>query len=147
MKRRTLAVCLVASLAMSGVAAMSAPAGAVAGFADVSAEIFYTEPVQWMVDNEITTGVSPQCFGPDQPVTRGQAAAFMWRMENSPAPAAAHGFGDVVATWQQDAVSWMSDSGITTGTTRTTYSPDDPLTRGQAAVLLHRLAGSPSAPT
>jgi pimeloyl-ACP methyl ester carboxylesterase len=143
MKRRTLAVCLVASLVMSGVASMSAPA---AGFGDVGAGTFYTDAVQWMVDNDITTGVSPNCFGPDEPVTRGQAAALMWRMENSPESAAAHGFGDVVASWQQDAVSWMFDNGITTGTTATTYSPDDPLTRGQLAVLLHRLAGTPSAP-
>jgi len=99
MKRRTLAVCLVASLVMSGVASMSAPA---AGFGDVGAGTFYTDAVQWMVDNDITTGVSPNCFGPDEPVTRGQAAAFMWRMEDSPEPAVAHGFGDVVASWQQD---------------------------------------------
>lgn len=147
MKRRTLAVCLAASLTMSVVVTMPSPAAGVAGFGDVESDSFYTEPVQWMVDNGITNGVSPDCFGPDEPVTRGQAAAFMWRMEGSPEPAGTHGFGDVVAPWQQDAVSWMADNGITTGTTRTTYSPDDPLTRGQAAVLLHRLAGSPAAPS
>ncbi|NIR35251.1 MAG: S-layer homology domain-containing protein, partial [Actinobacteria bacterium] len=51
-----------------------------AGFGDVGAGRFYTDAVQWMVDNDITTGVSPNCFCPDDPVTRGQAAAFMWRM-------------------------------------------------------------------
>jgi len=146
MKRRPLAVCLVASLTMSVMVATSSPAAGVAGFGDVRSDSFYTEPVQWMVDNEITTGISPDCFGPDQSVTRGQAAAFMWRMEGSPAPDGAHWFGDVVAPWQQDAVSWMAENDITTGTTPTTYSPDAPLTRGQTAVLLHRLAGNPDAP-
>ena len=145
MKRRTLAVCLVLSIATSGVMSAS-PAAGVAGFGDVDSDMFFTAPVQWMVDNAITTGVSPSCFGPDDPVTRGQVAAFMWRMEGAPAPARAHVFGDVVAPWQQDPVSWMLNNGITTGTTAATYSPDDHLTRGQLAVLLHRLEGSPDAP-
>ena len=145
MKRRTLAVCLTVAMTMTGVMSVSAPAAGVAGFGDVDSDTFFTDAVQWMVDNGITTGISPNCFGPDHPVTRGQAAAFMWRMEGSPAPGAAHVFGDV-APWQQDPVSWMFNNGITSGTTTTTYSPDDHLTRGQLAVLLHRLEGSPDAP-
>ncbi|MEM9468069.1 MAG: alpha/beta fold hydrolase [Actinomycetota bacterium] len=146
MMRRTLAVGLATSLSMSGLATLATPAAGVAGFGDVDAGTFYTEAVQWMVDNEITSGVSPECFAPDDPVTRGQAAAFMWRMEGSQAPVGNHGFDDVEADWQQAAVSWMFENGITTGTSDTTYSPDDPLTRGQLAVLLHRLEGSPAAP-
>lgn len=146
MQRRTLAACLAVSIAMTSVASVSAPAGAVAGFGDVDGERFYAASIQWMVDNEITTGVSPTCFAPDDPVTRGQAAAFMWRMEGSPAPAVTHDFDDVVADWQQEPVSWMYEHGITTGTSPTTYAPDDALTRGQLAVLLHRLEDSPAAP-
>ena len=146
MKRRTLAVCFVVSVTISGVMSVSSPAAGVAGFGDVDSDQYYTDAVQWMVDNDITTGVSPTCFAPDDPVTRGQAAALMWRMEGSPPPGAAHDFGDVVAPWQQDPVSWMFNNGITTGTSATTYSPDGHLTRGQVAVLLHRLVGSPDAP-
>ena len=96
-----------------------------------------------MADNEITTGTSPTCFSPNDPVTRGQAAAFMWRMEGFQAPGAPHPFVDVFKDWQQDPVSWMFFRGITTGTSNTTYSPEDVLTRGQLAALLWRLAGSP----
>ena len=38
----------------------------------------------------------------------------------------------------------MAHTGVTTGTTPTTYSPDRTVTRGELAVLLHRLAGSPT---
>ncbi|MEM7140980.1 MAG: alpha/beta fold hydrolase, partial [Actinomycetota bacterium] len=144
--KRTVGALLAVVMTVSGLATMS-PAGAAAGFGDVGAGTYYTDAVQWMVDNEITTGVSPTCFAPDDPVTRGQAAAFMWRMEESPAPAQAHAFGDVATAWQQDPVSWMAANGITTGTTSSTYVPDGYLTRGQLAVLLHRLAGSPDAPS
>lgn len=70
----------------------------------------------------------------------------MWRMEGSPTGAPEHGFSDVVAPWQQEPISWMSAAGITTGTSETTFSPDLPVTRGEVAAFLHRLAGSPAAP-
>ena len=129
---------------MAGFTATSTPAAGSAGFGDVGPGEFYTEAVQWMVDNDITTGTGPGCFSPDDTVTRGQAAAFMWRMEGRP-DAAPHSFLDITAGWQDDAVSWMAATGVTTGTSATTYSPDDPLTRGQLAALLWRLAGNPAA--
>ncbi len=132
---------LAGCLALAAVVS-SAPASGVAGFGDVAAEKFYTPAVQWMVDHNITTGTSATCFSPDDTVTRGQAAALIWRMEGEPA-APAHPFADVIADWQQGAVSWMADAGITTGTSPSTFSPDDPLTRGQLAALLYRLAGQP----
>lgn len=143
MKRSALAIGITVSLVLSG---LSSPASGVAGFGDVASDRFFAEPIQWMVDHEITNGVSPSCFAPDDPVTRGQAAAFIWRMEERPAPTQQHPFQDVVSTWQQDAVSWLFSAGITKGTSSTTYSPDRHLTRGELAALLHRLEGSPVAP-
>lgn len=138
-----------AALLVGGVVAAlftTAPASSTAGFGDVRDGAFYDEPVQWMVNEAITTGTSPNCFSPEAPVTRGQAAAFMWRMEGFPTGSPLHPFTDIESTWQIDPVSWMFDLGITTGTTDTTYSPDDVLTRGQLAALLWRLAGRPGAP-
>ena len=137
--------CGMVALLMAGAALGSLPpSGGVAGFGDVPEQRFFTEAVQWMVDNDITTGTSPTCFSPTDPVTRGQAAAFMWRMEGEP-DAPPHPFTDINAAWQQEPVSWMYANGITTGTSSSTYSPNDVLTRGQLAALLHRLAGNPTA--
>lgn len=141
MRRLLLLIATVALLATG-----TAPASAVAGFGDVDGSDYWARSVQWMVDNEITTGTGAGCFSPRDPVTRGQAAAFMWRMEGEPTPTDDHPFSDVVAPWQQDAVSWMVENDITTGTSAWRYSPNDHLTRGQLAALLHRLAGEPSAP-
>ncbi|MEM9467801.1 MAG: S-layer homology domain-containing protein, partial [Actinomycetota bacterium] len=124
---------------LAALLATASPASAVAGFGDVKDDRYYTAPVQWMVDNEITTGTSPSCFSPWDAVTRAQAAAFLWRMEGEPA-AAPHPFADVAKDWQQGPVSWMAANEITTGTSPTTFSPDDTLTRGQFAALLYRLA-------
>ncbi len=144
-RHRLLLVGLVTAVAAAAALSPTSPAGGVAGFGDVPAGVYYTEAVQWMVDNEITTGTSAHCFSPDDPVSRGQAAAFMWRMEGAQ-DAPPHPFSDVARDYQQEPVSWMYDQGITTGTTATTFSPEDSLTRGQLAALLWRLAGEPDAP-
>lgn len=122
------------------------PAGAIAGFGDVAPDRYYTDAVQWMVDNDITTGTSPSCFSPDGLVTRGQLAAFLWRVEGEPAAPAPHPFDDVIADWQHDAVSWLAAEGITVGTSPTTYAPNALVTRGEVAAMLHRMGGEPDAP-
>ena len=111
--RTRLSILLVFVLVLS---VASSPAGGVAGFGDIDVDKYFTEPVQWMVDNSITGGTSPTCFSPGDAVTRGQAAAFMWRMEGSPTGAPPHSFTDVFAAWQQVPVSWMVEQTITTGT-------------------------------
>ena len=104
------------------VLASAEPGGGVAGFGDVGDERYYTDAVQWMVDNEITTGTSATCFSPEDAITRGQAAAFLWRMEGRP-EAAPHPFGDVNSAYQQAPVSWLSATGVTTGTTASSFEP------------------------
>ncbi len=118
-------------------------AGAVAGYGDVDTG-YYVDPVRWSVDHGIA-GVVGSCFLPDQPVTRGETAVWMWNMEGRPS-APAHSFVDVPVA-ESAAVAWMADRDITTGTSDTTFSPDGLLTRGQIAAFLWRLEGEPSAPT
>ena len=48
-----------------------APPG-VAGFGDVGADRDSTEAVQWMVDNDVTTGTSSTCLSPDDPSPGGR---------------------------------------------------------------------------
>ena len=43
-----------------------------------------------------------------------------------------------------DAVMWAKDTGLTVGTTATTFSPYDTCTRAQGITFLHRAAGSPA---
>ena len=117
------------------------PAGAVAGYGDVATDRYFTEPVQWSVDNSIT-GLAGPCFLPDRTVTRGEAARWLWQMQDRP-EAPAHNFTDVGVS---AAVSWMVHAGITVGTTSTTFSPDDPLNRAQIAAFLWRLENRPEAP-
>ena len=123
---------------------VASPAGAVAGYGDVADGRYFTEPVQWSVDNDVT-GIDGNCFRPDAPVSRGEAAVYIWNMEGQPS-APAHSFVDVTVESQDAAVSWMSHNEITTGTSPTTFGPDTALTRAHLVTFLWRLAGEPAAP-
>ena len=59
-------------------------------------------------------------------------------------PAAAAPFTDVQeASPCYDAILWAAESGVTNGTTASTFSPDAPCTRAQLAAFLWRAAGEP----
>ena len=121
------------------------PAAAVAGFGDVEQDHFFAAPVQWMVENEITTGTAPGCFSPYATTTRAQAAAFFHRSLGEP-NGGGESFVDVnPGDWFRDAVAWMVNEGITTGTTATTFSPEKPVTRGEMAAFMWRAEGRPNA--
>ncbi|GAB2044570.1 hypothetical protein AGATL06_10670 [Agathobaculum sp. TL06] len=54
------------------------------------------------------------------------------------------GFSDVKSgAYYADAVAWAVEQGITTGTSDTTFSPEELCTRGQIITFLWRAAGSP----
>ena len=128
-------------LAVAGPLVAVSPAAGVAGYGDVADGEYFTDPVQWSVDNDVT-GIDGACFDPLAPVSRGEAASYLWNMSDRPA-ATAHDFVDVDASIG-DAVSWLSATGITTGTSETTFSPDLTLTRAQIAAFLYRYNNTPT---
>ena len=61
-----------------------------------------------------------------------------------PAAAAAIPFTDVQETSPyHDAILWAAETGVTNGTSSSTFSPDAPCTRAQLAAFLWRAAGEP----
>lgn len=115
-----------------------------AGFSDVAAGRYYSDAVDWLAAQGITTGVGGNRFAPDDVVTRGQMATFLWRLEGKPGGSPAAGFSDVSAgAFYADAVDWLLYRGITTGVGGNRFAPNDPVSRGQMATFLWRLAGSP----
>ena len=108
-------------------------------FRDVPNNTWYTNAVVWMVEQGITTGTRATTFEPPRTLTRAECATFMWRARGRPSVATVQNFDDVAGgRFYTGAVAWMSAEGITTGTSRTTFSPHDPVDRAQAVTFLHR---------
>ena len=110
--------------------------------ADVAPGSYCYDAVAWALENGITKGTTATTFSPDAPCTRGQAVTFLFRAQGGSASGAATAFTDVAAgSYCADAVAWAVESGVTKGTTATTFSPDAPCTRGQIVTFLFRAQG------
>ena len=121
------------------VAGRPAPESRTMPFTDVPADSYYYDAVLWAVENGITKGTSSTTFSPDDTCTRAQIVTFLWRSEQSPAAGSSNPFTDVSAdAYYADAVLWAVKEAITTGTTRTTFSPDAECTRAQIVAFLWR---------
>ena len=113
-------------------------------FNDVPSGAFFSSPVEWAVENGITTGTSAVTFSPDEGCTRGQVVTFLWRAAGCPEPAgSSNPFRDVTeGDYYYSAVLWAVENEITKGTSATEFSPDETCTRGQIVTFLWRAAGS-----
>lgn len=118
----------------------SPPIAGPVAFADVGSSSVHAPAIAWLVERGITTGATPATFAPGRPVTRAQAAAFLYRAAGSPPIIdQASPFVDVdPGAYYADAVTWMYEEGITFGIDADRYAPGEPLSRGQAASLLVR---------
>ena len=107
-------------------------------YTDVPEDAHYARAVSWLAHEGIASGVDEDHFAPHASISRGQLAVLLHELAERPA-APAHRFADIADGHHfGDAVSWLVDSGITRGTTTSTFSGHDPLSRGQMAALLTR---------
>lgn len=115
-------------------------------FDDVPLNAYYANPVIWAFDQGIASGTSESTFSPDNTVSRAQLALFLHRYAGSPAPtASSHPFVDIPPSGElRDAVLWLYELEITTGTSATTFGPQQELNRGQLAAFLWRYANRPA---
>lgn len=95
----------------------------------------------------ITQGTTATTYEPDATIPRWQMALYIHRMFVPTGVAAAGttavpAFTDTsgLSTEIQAAITALASHGITTGTTATTFSPNDNVTREQMAMFLNRFA-------
>jgi hypothetical protein len=105
-------------------------------FSDDDTSIFQAQ-IEKLVDAGITTGCGGERFCPDDPVTRGQMAAFLVRALNLPAAGSA-GFTDTAGSVFAGDINRLAKAGITSGCTPRRFCPGDDVTRGQMAAFIVR---------
>ncbi|ODU72482.1 MAG: hypothetical protein ABT00_17715 [Bordetella sp. SCN 68-11] len=110
-------------------------------FSDVKPSAWYYGAAKYACDNGLFGGTSDATFSPDAAMTRAMLVTVLYRMEGSPAAAAASTFSDVKAgQYYTDAVIWASANGIVGGYDSGSFGPADHITREQLAAILYRYA-------
>jgi len=104
--------------------------------------VYYHKAVHWGAGLNME---SSGTFRPNDPCTRFDAVYFIWCAYGCPAPTKEAHFADLQEKEDLDfihpiqCVHWAVEKGITKGTgDGTTFSPNDPCTRGQIAAFLYR---------
>ena len=118
-------------------------------FLDVNETHFFYTPVLWAVENDITSGISAEAFGPFVVCNRAQVVTFLWRYAGSPEPTSTENpFVDVQAgSFYEKAVLWAVENGITNGVSANEFGPGLACNRAQVVTFLWRLMKQPAPAT
>ncbi len=117
-------------------------AAAAVKFKDLPASHWAYAVMQKAAATGILSGYEDGTIRPDQPLTRGEAAALIDRViwPGSSQKATAAVFKDVpVSLWSAASINRLKDKGIVEGATATAFAPERSMTRAEMAALLSRL--------
>lgn len=107
---------------------------------DVTAGDWFTPDVIYVTLTGLMNGTGDG-FSPNNNINRAQLVTVLYRMAGQPEVTGENPFTDVPdGQWYTDAVLWAAENNITDGTSETTFSPNNPLTREQMATFLYRFA-------
>lgn len=135
-----------ASMGVQGSYTYTAGEGGSIPFYDVSQTDWFYDPVCYVYENGLFSGVSEHQFGPSDPMNRAMLMTVLYQMAGAPAgelQAADVHFDDVPeSAWYADYVKWGAAQGITAGTGENTFSPEQQVTRQQVVTLLYSFTRS-----
>jgi len=116
-------------------------------FSDVPKGSYFAKAVKWALKNNITSGTSENTFSPDDACTRAQAVTFLWKAAGCPEPTSSNNpFSDVTESdWFYKAVLWAVENKITSGTSETTFSPQNTCKNSHILTFIWNANGKPDA--
>ena len=116
-------------------------------FGDVPVASPFHREIAWLAEAGITTGRADGTFGPAESISREAMAAFLYRLSGAEVagyePPSTPLFSDVPTDHPfYAAISWLAESGVTTGYADGTFGPGRPVSREAVAAFLYRFAGA-----
>ncbi len=107
---------------------------------DVPKEYWGREAVAYGLSRDLFKGTSTTKFSPVDDVSRAMFVTILARLSNyDPSEYQSSSFDDVEnGKWYSESVEWARVNGIVNGTSASTFSPDDPISRQDMCVILVR---------
>lgn len=124
-----------------------APQADDAAFSDVASGSYYADAVAWASSEGIVSGYSETLFAPNDPITREQMAAILYRYAEYKGydisiseDLSAFRDSDNIASYAEEAMSWAVGAGLISGTDSSALTPSGTATRAQIAAILMRFS-------
>ncbi len=123
------------------------PAASGGSFDDVAADAYYANAVAWAAEHGIVGGYGDGKFGSNDPITREQFAAILYRYAQFKGVDVSVGedtnimdYDDVssISSYAVPAIQWACGSGLMSGVSALTLDPTGVTSRAQAATMLMR---------
>ena len=114
-------------------------------FTDVESGSYYESAVTWANENGIVSGISEDCFAPNEPITREQMAAIIYRYaafkgyDITTSSNTSYTDNDNISDYAKDAVIWAAEKSVMTGNTDGSFAPKANTTRAQVASVFMRM--------
>ena len=114
-------------------------------FTDVESDSYYENAVAWANENGIVSGISEECFAPNEPITREQMAAIIYRYaafkgyDITTSSNTSYTDNDNISDYAKDAVIWAAEKYVMTGNTDGSFAPKANTTRAQTASVFMRM--------
>lgn len=110
-------------------------------FSDTVADAYYADAVLWASQQGVVSGYGNGLFGTNDPVSREQMAAILWRYTGSPAVSNENSFSDAssIASYAAGAVNWADGNSIMAPVSEGVFAPKRNATRAQVAYALMNL--------
>lgn len=133
------------AMAVSVLYRISGEKTASCGFTDVPDGKWYTDAVNWAASKGIVSGKTETTFGPNDPLTREQLVAILYRyactfgQKEADLSVLDH-FRDAekISDYARTPMAWAVGNGIVSGNTTTTLAPKGTATRAEIASILMR---------
>lgn len=113
------------------------------GFTDLGTSTFIDD-IEWLVEQDITSGCAPSLFCPRDPVVRGQMASFLQRGFDFPATTSDF-FSDDGTSTHETAINRARQAQVVRGCATWRYCPRSAVTRAQMTSFLARALDLPPA--
>lgn len=109
-------------------------------FTDTAADTWYSNAVVWASAQGLVNGYGDGTFGTDDPVSREQIAAILWRYAGSPDAQPGPAFADesMISGYAAQAVDWAQVTGVINGKENNRFDPAGNAARAEVAAILMR---------
>ena len=106
-------------------------------FHDLDRNAWSYDGIAYCVARGLMSGTDTHTFSPGGVTTRAQLVQVLYNLAGEPdMTGVTTPFVDAQSGWYRDAVAWAYQNNVVAGTSDTTFSPNDPVTREQIAVVL-----------